>query len=61
MCIHKHIWIYLLLMTAISWAQMLYNDVGHIPTSHQLQWYKAGLLKDCNSITPKLVMISRKR
>jgi len=45
-----------LLVLGISGAQTLYNGVGHTPTSHQLQWYKAGLLKDCNSITPKLVI-----
>jgi len=45
-----------LLIFGFSEAQTLYNGIGHIPTSHQLQWHKAGLLKDCNSITPKLVI-----
>lgn len=36
-------------------AQTLYSGVGHIPPSHRLEWHNAGLLKDCNSITPKQV------
>lgn len=53
---HIYIWIYVLLMAAIPGAQTLYNGVGHIPATHQLKWHNAGLLKDCNSITPKLVI-----
>lgn len=44
------------LIICTSGAQTLYNDVGHIPSSHKLKWHNAGLLKDCNSITPKLVI-----
>lgn len=51
MFLHKYIyiWVYSVLTLGCLSAQSLYNDVGHIPTSHQLNWHNAGLLKDCNS------------
>ena len=38
-------------------AQILYNNVGHIPISHKEPWTHAGMLTDVSSITPKAVFV----
>ncbi len=44
------------IMAQSVYAQTLYNGVGHIPTTYQERWNRAGLLRDMSSVEPKLVI-----
>ena len=45
------IWIILLACSVFS--QILYNDIGHIPSASRIDWTRAGLLVKGNEILPK--------
>jgi len=52
-------WIVLIILFAqvLTFAQTLYNGVGHIPPSYRETWTKAGLMSDATAITPKAVFV----
>ncbi len=49
--------LFIFVFSVIAYSQTLYNGVGHIPASHQVPWYNAGLLQEPGSFGPVQVYI----